>query len=252
MAFSRIARILRWCRISRDGEGSADFPIQQVTYQGKTGNAAMWFPYGIHASIPEDQGEGVGSLALMLSMRGNAEERVALPGSPQRRPDLEPGEVAFYHPPTGAIIHFKANGDIDCAPAEGQEFIVRNTGDAQTTLSVVGTASRQTNVKIKPIAGQSGDLEFHDGGTLKWTLRKANNNKFQIRNDSTVVFEMADGAPANTFSMDGAGAISLGNSLDVAGVLVSQDKVRLTGLPTSPSGLISGNLWNDSGTVKIV
>ena len=160
MASSKLARLLRWCRIPRDGEGSADFPIQQVSYLGKTGNAVVWFPYGVHASIPEDQG-GNGSLALMLSMRGNAEERVVLPGSPQKRPmTLAPGELAVYHPPTGSLIHFRASGDVDItAPNLNVVGDVTITGD----LTVSGDTALASVVTS---AGTDiGDGHVHSGVT---------------------------------------------------------------------------------------
>ena len=155
-----ISRLMRWCRISREGDGSADFPIQQVTYNGKTANAAMWFQYGIHANIPEDQGGGVGSLGLMLALHGNAEERVVLPGSPQRRPTLEPGELAVYHPPTGSIIHFKANGDIDItAPNMNLTSDVTITGDLTVTGDTALAATVTANGK------DISDTHIHSGVT---------------------------------------------------------------------------------------
>lgn len=49
--------------------------------------------------------------------------------------------------------------------------------------------------------------------------------------------------------------VSGGNqALRLAGAgtgLVEIDKPRVVNIPTSPSGLASGQLWNDAGTVKI-
>ena len=62
---------------------------------------------------------------------------IALPGSPQTRPELEPGEVAVYHPPTGSLIRFKANGDIDItAPLVTITGNLTVTGDTALAATV--------------------------------------------------------------------------------------------------------------------
>ncbi len=108
----RLKNLLRWCKVTRDGGADADqFPVQQVGYLEKVGDALMWFPFGYHANIPAE------TLAVMLSMQGNSEARVALPGSPVERPAIVAGEVVVYHPATGSKIHFKANGDLEITGA---------------------------------------------------------------------------------------------------------------------------------------
>lgn len=103
----KIKRVLRQCRISRDGDDLGDFPIQQVEYLGKVGDAAMWFPFGFHANVNED------SLGMMFTISGNDDARVVFAGSPEKRPRLEPGELVVFHPKTQSRIHFKANGDVE-------------------------------------------------------------------------------------------------------------------------------------------
>ncbi len=107
-----IKSLLRWARTTKAGDDTADFPVQQVGYLAKVGDSVMWFPYGMHANIPADE------LVLMVSMQGNPEARVSIPGSPQKRvKPLAASEVVFFHPDTGSKLHFKANGDIQIVGA---------------------------------------------------------------------------------------------------------------------------------------
>lgn len=134
---------------------SGALPVQQVTYLGKRATAALWFPYGVHANIPS------GELGVLLSLLGVTEMRLALPGSPARRPKtLASGEVAFYHPPTGSRVHFLANGD------------VRVTAGASTVLIAASGA-----ITLTPGAGQkvlvAGDLEVTGATTLGGVVTSA-------------------------------------------------------------------------------
>jgi cytoskeletal protein CcmA (bactofilin family) len=103
-----IKGLIRWARTTKSGPDDLDFPYQQVSYQGKVGDAIMWFPYGYHANLPPDY------LNAIIALGGNPEARVALPGSPQQRiyPIAE-SEVVVYHPVKKSKIHFRANGDIE-------------------------------------------------------------------------------------------------------------------------------------------
>ncbi len=103
-----LKNLIRLARTTRASADDTDFPIQQISYMGKVGDALMWFPYGYHANIPPDY------LSLFVTPGANNESRVAFPGSPQKRiKNLVAGEVVVFHPPTGSKIHFKADGSIE-------------------------------------------------------------------------------------------------------------------------------------------
>lgn len=103
-----VKSLLRWAKVTRAGTDDGSFPVQQVTYMGKVGDAAVWLPYGFHANCPPEE------LALILSAHGNGEARIMVPGSPTKRPrPIAASEVVVYHPPSGSKIHFKANGDVE-------------------------------------------------------------------------------------------------------------------------------------------
>ncbi len=143
-----IKSLLRWARITKEGDDLRDFPVQQVGYLAKVGDSVMWFPYGMHANIPVDE------LVLMVSMQGNPEARVSIPGSPKKRvKPLATSEVVFFHPNTGSKLHFKANGDIQ----------IMSTG--LVTIDVAGDAS--INAAGKTTLDVGTVLELGEIGAVK-------------------------------------------------------------------------------------
>ena len=125
--------IIRLCEVTLAGEGTADYPQQQIEYMEKTANAISWFPYGFHANLPPE------TLAILFAISGVPEARVFMGGSPKDRPlDLESGEVAFFHPSTGSEIRLKANGDIQLTAPNVN--IVGNL-DVSGTLDIAGATS---------------------------------------------------------------------------------------------------------------
>lgn len=103
---SRLKNLLRWGKITKAGDDTGQFPVQQVTYLGKVGDCLMVFPYGYHANLTTD------SLVALFAMHGQEENRAGIGYTPQTRPELAEGEVAVYHPNTGTMIKLQASGDI--------------------------------------------------------------------------------------------------------------------------------------------
>ncbi len=89
---SRIKNFIRWARVTAALAGSKQFPVQQMEYMGKTADGFMVFPYGLFANVPKD------TLALMMAIQGNPDNRAAIPCSVDNRPTLNEGEPALYHP----------------------------------------------------------------------------------------------------------------------------------------------------------
>ena len=102
-----IKNIVRWARITKAGADDQQFATQQMEYLGKVADGLIVFPYGLHGNVPPD------ALALMFAVQGNPDNRAAIAWTPKNRPKLAEGEVAFYHPPTGAFMIWRANGDLD-------------------------------------------------------------------------------------------------------------------------------------------
>lgn len=89
--------------ITKKGDESKSFPIQQFEMNGRVGDAYVVSPYGVHANLPE------GQPALNMSPDGT----ILMGIDPVGRIKVEAGEVVFYHPITKSKIHFKNNKDID-------------------------------------------------------------------------------------------------------------------------------------------
>jgi len=165
-----VRRLLRWAKISRSWDDDASWPVQQVTYMGKTGNSVMWFPYGYHANVPE------GQPALLMSLHGKAEARVAIPGSPSERPRIAPDEVAVFHPPTGSMVHLRSNGDIEVTSDNDQKVyllrdkvLVETPHDVDVSAGGSVNVSAAANVEINATAISlvaTGNITLQAGGLL--------------------------------------------------------------------------------------
>lgn len=130
---SKLARLIRWGRITKAGADDQQFPVQQVEYMGKVADTFMVFAYGHHANVTAD------ALALMLSVQGNPDNRAAIAGTPKNRPKLASGEVAYYHPPTGSFIIWREGGTLDIETGgEGGKPV--NVNGSQVNLGEGGAA----------------------------------------------------------------------------------------------------------------
>jgi len=136
-------------KITKKGNETGSFPIQQFEMNGRIGDAYVASPYGMHANLPE------GQPALNMSPDGT----ILMGIDPIGRIKVEAGEVIFYHPVTKSKIHFKNNKDIDLqteskaivtAPnIELNGNVVINGGLAVTgTVSGAGVTDTITNVTL--------------------------------------------------------------------------------------------------------
>ena len=86
---------LKWGRITRKGAELGQYPVQQLSYLGRTVDGFAMSPYGLHSNLPRDQ------LALILDDAG----RIFMGTSAIGRIVVEEGEVVLYHPRTKSRIH---------------------------------------------------------------------------------------------------------------------------------------------------
>ena len=106
--FSLVRKTVRRALVVEGGSDDKDYPIQKISYMGKTANVEFIFPYGMSANLSNN------SLPILLSILGNSENKVAFGGDIVNRiKNLEQNEVVFYHPITKSKVYFKNNGDID-------------------------------------------------------------------------------------------------------------------------------------------
>lgn len=151
---AKIKSMLRWGATSLLTDENGQFPIQQYTYHGKTGDAVNWFAYGYHASPPS------GQMAMLYSMQGNTEARVAFPGSPEDRPTIAENEVTVYHPTTGSKVHFKADGSIEVVTTVKVKLdtpTVELTGDA----TIAGDLAVTGNITANEVTAGTTVLTTH-------------------------------------------------------------------------------------------
>ena len=138
-----LRNLIRWARITKPSKDTEQFAVQQLEYLGKVADALMVFPYGMHANLPP------GALALMFSIQGNPENRAAIAWTPDKRPVLKEGEVAFYHPALPAlIIKLQADGSLSIKSGVSVDIeapevsIIGNlTVTGTTTLGAVVTSN---------------------------------------------------------------------------------------------------------------
>lgn len=132
-----LRNLLRWARITKAGTDDQQFATQQMEYLGKVSDGLIVFPYGIHGNVPAD------ALALMFAVQGNADNRAAIAWTPKDRPKLKEGEVAFYHPPTDALIKWDEDGNLIITTGEnGAGNVTLNCKDA--TVNATGSVAITT------------------------------------------------------------------------------------------------------------
>lgn len=128
-----IKHVCRYALITGGSDNSLKFPTQQVSYLERTADCAMLFPYGFFANATPNED----CLVNMFSMGGVDDSRLGMPYNPLSRPrDLEPGEVAFYHPDSDTFIKLRNNGDLELTTGnDGTGNVIINCNDANINVA---------------------------------------------------------------------------------------------------------------------
>ncbi len=132
-----------WAKVTSVGNSAANWFTQQISYKGRISNAAVVYPYGMHANAKPDE-----SLALVIIVGGKAQNKAAIVYNPNIRPDLKEGEVAIYQPGSTTIIKLAANGNVE---------IVAPNVNITGSLNVSGNITAQGEV-----TGNGIELSTHD------------------------------------------------------------------------------------------
>jgi phage gp45-like len=136
-----IKGLLRWAIVTAISTDDQDFPKHQVSYLGKESDAIAWHPYGIHSN------PGAEVLGLIVSLSGNSENKVILPGSPKERlhdslpTPLGDGEILIYNPKTHSYVHFLASGSIAIVSKDDLNITVTGDANINSTGTTIITAS---------------------------------------------------------------------------------------------------------------
>lgn len=169
--FQAIKNLLRYAVVTGPSDNDAAYPVQQISYQGKAADMLMLFPYGTHANVPN------GALATLFAMEGDAGNKAGFAYTPKDRPvDLEPGEVAFYHPATKTFIKLRNSGNLEIdtnVEDSGGNLVINSaaatvntTGDTTVTAggAVNLTATGNVEVEAAQVNVDASVVNLGDGG----------------------------------------------------------------------------------------
>lgn len=134
----KIRNLITRAFVSLPGDDSGEFPITQVSYNGKTVDAEVIYPYGISGNLPE------GSLLLKFNVHANEENRAVIGYRHDLRPkNLKPGEFQTGNFLAGSTIKFDEDGNI-IEVAQGDKSI---TFDSELNITG-GTVKITADVEI--------------------------------------------------------------------------------------------------------
>lgn len=161
--------------VSNNIPDAGPFSRAQVKWgSDKVGNVEVLTPWGFQSVAP------IGSLALMISVFGQEENRVAIINNPQKRlRGLKPGEVAVGAWNSKSYVKWLANGDIEVVCAHDQNVVIKNdynqTVKGDSTVKVTGdgtvtiTGDYTINVTGNTIINASGDFSANVTGNATIT-----------------------------------------------------------------------------------
>lgn len=145
--------------VTNGGKDDTARPTQQLKYLGGTVDAEIFFPYGMHANLP------VNATAIMFSMMCQSSNKIAMGSLPNRRKTLPVGDVMFYHPLTGAEIHFTGNGGINTQTANGESFFI-NGVEITSDGDVITASGISLNKHLHDQAGTVPGTYTNSGGLV--------------------------------------------------------------------------------------
>lgn len=211
---SIIKRLIRYARITRSGTNGQQFFTQQIEYLGKAADTLMVYPYGMHANLPPND-----TLTVTFSIEGHAESRASIGWTPQLRPDLESGEVAYYHPFSNSLAIFRNNGDIDIDTVKDGDSNNININTNDLNITVGGNVTLDVTGDVTTTVGGSATIDV-TGNTDVTTPLMTLNGDMQVNG-----------------TIDATGIIH--SDIDVTGPSISLESHTHLGSPSAPSGPVS-------------
>ena len=150
-----IKHLLRWVSIKRSDKASVALPWYQMFYLGKTSDAISVQPYGFHGNMPVD------TLAIAAAI-GNQANKAILGCVAVDRPDLQPGEVAVYHPASGAILVMRNDGSVTL-----ETGAAKITAQSSGSLSIDATTAHNGDITVNGNVTVTGTLNVQGTTTLQ-------------------------------------------------------------------------------------
>lgn len=108
MGISSLGQIIKRAVLSLIGRDLDNYSVSQVTYNGKTGDCELIWPYGFCANPPKN------SIVLMFNVMGQEENRAGFANLPQMRfKGLKEGEVVVGNYLTKSFVKFTQEGNVE-------------------------------------------------------------------------------------------------------------------------------------------
>ena len=139
---AKIKNLIKYGKITKAGDDTKAFPVQQITYNGKTVDCLILNPFGYHANLDID------ALVAVLAVEGDESNRFAVGGYTPTRPACDIGETVIFHPETQSYIKFTKTG-----------AIAINTASKDVNITA-------TNVNITGNLTVTGDMQIDGASTL--------------------------------------------------------------------------------------
>lgn len=150
-----IYNIIKYGIKTNNNPDTGNVPTMQVAYLGKTKDAWVLYPYGMHANAP------INSVVLLHNVKGNEENQVGIASKPEIRPKgLKIGEVVFGNFVVSSIIKFKEDGDIDISPSS--ELNVLKVTNFSNDINVSGDSNISGDNNV---TGNNEAATYSAGGT---------------------------------------------------------------------------------------
>lgn len=153
-----ISNMIARCRVTKSGNDSAQFNINQVSYYGKTSDCEIITPYGLYSNPP------VGSLGLLFHSEGQEQNRSAIFNvTGNRFKNLKENEVVIGNPITLSNIKYDVDGNVVITVKNNLQIVV----DADNNITIQGqynlTSSGDAKIEA-PIINMVGNVVI--SGTL--------------------------------------------------------------------------------------
>lgn len=100
---------------------------------------------------------------------------------------------------------------------------------------------------------QSGKVLISNG-LVSSVKSNASGISYDVLNIGQVSFDQSDGSysSVNVMTIDSSQRVSLVDAIGINGTATSTSPLNITGIPTSAAGLVSGDVWSNSGVLTIV
>ena len=236
--------IVQRALVTLGGTDDKQFPVQQVTYQGKVADVEVMFPYGMHANLLPGQ-----TIGVLFALNNEEDNRAFMGYTPNLRPkELEVGEVVFYHPVTQSKILFRNNGDIDISSLTSVNITVAGSVNVTaaniTAVAAVSISATAPNIDVTAaIKATVAAPIITATATTSATIAAPT-----ITASGETISVVATGVATVTAPVVTVGATTSANItaplINLTGVVSIEGALNVTGVSTAlnhVSGTVSGN-----------